>query len=726
MSIKILNIHEHEIFYSVLIDLVNNPNYKYVMQGLFSLRNNYSIELKENYHIRLSCYVCGYQYRTDKKIKALTTDAPHYLLFKENCKEDPYSKDNKKIEVDKKYYKTEYFLINKDYKNIMLVGNEKEKIDYLSSEMEKYKNAYTREKENNKSINNVNEQKEQKMIKLNRTINNLKEEQNKIKKKFDELNIKYNRLEKEKNDILNGDFNHIISKNNKNYNNINKDNNNDNNKNDNINNSDNNKESEYDVVLNVDSIKNLVNKGWGIKFKKEGGKRDYEEQFKNIETLVVGVVGNGNKGKSFLLKKLSEYNVPMGYNVKTEGLSIIYRKEEISNLTILDSAGQETPLLGQSNYENNNKDGLEFEDYSRDKLVTELYIQQFILWKSNIVILLVGSITLSEQKLYARVKSELLALNENKNIKKKLFVVHNLQNIYLDKDVEDYIKNVLKQLYKVKLKEVVMFTKDGNYDVNGFDKYYLESDKIDVIHLILVNDYCKISHKYNYNAIQFLKGTIHHETGRASFPILENSKEFLLEISDQIMENKLSEKDVEINEENQTYKLKVKNHKEIQLKRFFVDEMGITKNDDNTVKYSYYVDPDKSKLIINFELPGGGKFNPPIITPIDGYYSFTFEGEINGELSPKYEDYNKIEKVELKYEEISKDKLDKIIFAKNLRKKRSIHIDLKVPYQVVQLIYEGGEPKYSKENTKKGILIYIFDVHIVKNSNPPKREVFEI
>ena len=98
--------------------------------------------------------------------------------------------------------------------------------------------------------------------------------------------------------------------------------------------------------------------------------------------------------------------------------------------------------------------------------------------------------------------------------------VHNLQNIYLKEDVDDYIENVLKKLYNVELKEVVMFTKNGNYDTTGFDKYFLESGKIDVIHLILINDYCEKSKKYNYNAIQFSKGTIHHETGRTPFPIL--------------------------------------------------------------------------------------------------------------------------------------------------------------------------------------------------------------
>ena len=126
----------------------------------------------------------------------------------------------------------------------------------------------------------------------------------------------------------------------------------------------------------------------------------------------------------------------MGFNVKTEGLSIIYGRTEKHNLAILDSAGQETPLLTQNKQEKGiednkkdiNKNQLEFEEYSRDKLINEFYIQQFILWKSNIIILLVGSITLSEQKLYARVKSEILTIQENINVKKKYlwFIIYRI------------------------------------------------------------------------------------------------------------------------------------------------------------------------------------------------------------------------------------------------------------------------------------------------------------
>ena len=37
--------------------------------------------------------------------------------------------------------------------------------------------------------------------------------------------------------------------------------------------------------------------------------------------------------------------------------------------------------------------------------------------------------------------------------------------------------------------------------------------------------------------------------------------------------------------------------------------MGITKNDVNKAKYSYYIETQKSKLVVNIELPGSGSIN---------------------------------------------------------------------------------------------------------------------
>ena len=185
----------------------------------------------------------------------------------------------------------------------------------------------------------------------------------------------------------------------------------------------------------------------------------------------------------------------------------------------------------------------------------------------------------------------------------------------------------------------------------------------------------------------------------------------------------MKEEDVEIitDKETETDKLMIKNHNEIQIKKFIVDEMGITKNDGNTAKYSYYIDVEKSKFIVNIELPGGGSIDPPIINVIQGNYSFRFEGEQNGELSPKYKESKSDEKEKQKYEELNQEKLDKILLSKNLRKKHPIHINFKISSQVFQLKYDSDdEPEYTTEISGNGIIFFIFDIILVNKSTEKK------
>ena len=216
---------------------------------------------------------------------------------------------------------------------------------------------------------------------------------------------------------------------------------------------------EYDIVLHINSIIGLIKDGWNIEYKKNEGKQNFLKK-KDEPTVVVGVIGNKNVGKTFILEKLSGYIIPNGFNIKTIGLSIRYGSTLQHNIAILDSAGQETPLLytetskikenliqneenevinenEQEDKENENQNDKnddengnkkteeiedekdkEFEKYSRDKLITEIFIQKFIIWKSDILVLVVGNISLTEQKLLYTVKQEVKKLNKNQNLNK--------------------------------------------------------------------------------------------------------------------------------------------------------------------------------------------------------------------------------------------------------------------------------------------------------------------
>jgi len=453
----------------------------------------------------------------------------------------------------------------------------------------------------------------------------------------------------------------------------------------------------YDIIVDITSIKNLNKTGWLVKYPNKDKGREYYEKKKDEPTIVVGVIGNGNKGKSFFLEKLSEYEIPKGFNVKTEGLSIRYGESETHNLAILDSAGQETPLLKDENNEkeeninnsinqiDSNKDlkdiieENEIEEYSRDKLISEFFIQKFIIYKSNILIIIVGNITLNEQQLLTRV------IKEAKD--KQIFVIHNLQNFVTKEQVDDYIENTLKKLYNVKIKENIFQNFTSNKGQVFFNKYFIEEDK-KIAHLILVNDYSDISFYYNIPTIEFIKKEMEVTKDRQKFPVIEECKKFLMELSEEIIEENIKDLISDTRNDENTDKIYIKDLEKINLKKFVVDEMGYALNNEgNLPKYSHYVKENKFHIFI--ELPGGGKIDNKVEI-FQGYYLFAFEGIKNGD------------------QEIEKDndeKQPKLSNKKSTRKKDKFKLGIRIPNTAFQLadLKPCEKPKF-----EKGVIEYVY------------------
>ena len=70
--------------------------------------------------------------------------------------------------------------------------------------------------------------------------------------------------------------------------------------------------------------------------------------------------------------------------------------------------------------------------------MTEFFLQYFIINESDILFIVVGKLTYSEQLLINKIKIE--AKKQNKD---RIFIIHNLQEFITKKQVVDYIKNTL-------------------------------------------------------------------------------------------------------------------------------------------------------------------------------------------------------------------------------------------------------------------------------------------
>ena len=253
-----------------------------------------------------------------------------------------------------------------------------------------------------------------------------------------------------------------------------------------------------------------------------------------MKLIKIGVIGNSNKGKSFILSKLSKIALPSGTSIRTEGLSVKYPDCELfknRKIALLDSAGLETPVIKDKidkenkkenvggiekniniSKENNNKNELDnrknsnrengentgnelFKEKSREKIMTELFLQNYIIYNSDFLIVVVGILTYSEQKILNRIKSEL----KRARINKTLYIIHNLITYTTVDQVKSYIVETLLNSATFELEEHIIINMEIEQRTKGV--CYHEKSNVpqmyQIYHLIYANEYSDAGKEYN-------------------------------------------------------------------------------------------------------------------------------------------------------------------------------------------------------------------------------------
>ena len=428
------------------------------------------------------------------------------------------------------------------------------------------------------------------------------------------------------------------------------------------------------------------------------------EKYRKKELIKIGVIGNINKGKSFILSRISKISLPSGTSIKTEGLSIKYPElKEFKNrkIVLLDSAGLETPVLNEKNIddddeddddekedsdknqnikkdieitekekdnendnnnendsENKNENEIEnkekekenkdrdnenenecankennqecktndadekpkiFKEKSREKLITELFLQNYIIQYSDILILVVGILTYSEQKLLNRIKTDIQKLKINR----PLYIIHNLKTFYTTKQVKDYIKNTLRKSATFDLKKGQNISSDLK-DIKG-TYYYEKNSNPKIFHLIFANEGSEAGNYYNNFTLQFIEKKYQDATDLKPFDVIQTIKERFIAHSTEIIEknneNQIRINDIISNKDILEQKIiKLKTPQEIILKRCFIDELGFSNLKGNGFEpnFNYYkkeVENEKGKekrIVVRVESPGNSKIESKI------------------------------------------------------------------------------------------------------------------
>ena len=344
------------------------------------------------------------------------------------------------------------------------------------------------------------------------------------------------------------------------------------------------KADDYDLIININSIRFLHNPGWEIEYNETNGlkKADIKNAVESSKMTIVSVLGNSNRGKTHILHKLSGVNLKAGYQIQTKGLSIkIYRKDII----LLDTAGANAPLLLETENRPNQN---EIEHIHLCQIITNYILQAFVIKQAHVLICVIGMLTTSEQSYLNKIKK----FSKNK---KKLIIIHNLIKCTTLKEMEKYKNEVLLKMIANNLieRDIPTF---GDGEIPLFNKYFIEKDDEDVMHFIYGNDDPKNKELifYNESTLNFIMKYIKVQVIKP-VNIIENLKTHIKEISSLVLKEEIESLD----DENEDI---IKSKNEIKPKDILYDggDDIIFIGKEFEPKYRYYKKEDS--LIIEIEL----------------------------------------------------------------------------------------------------------------------------
>ena len=263
----------------------------------------------------------------------------------------------------------------------------------------------------------------------------------------------------------------------------------------------------------------------------------------------------------------------------------------------------------------------EIEDIlSRDKAQTERFIEQLIISLSDMIILVIGKLTRTEQRLITRIKN--LSRKNEKNKIKSIIIVHNLAQYHKIKEIDNHIKQYLNKSATFNIiKRIFM----GNEKFSGREYHVEKSDDpedIEVYHYIMAKEGTEAGNYYNNYTMELIKNQYNSFNKRRAINIPNEIINLFSELSTEILGEKMecekrgTDKNIIKLADSKTPNkkktnfyvqnayidqdgnyLKNKGKFEPKYSLYFYKEKKNVENDDDESEYENY-------LLIRLEIPG--------------------------------------------------------------------------------------------------------------------------
>ena len=274
--------------------------------------------------------------------------------------------------------------------------------------------------------------------------------------------------------------------------------------------------AQYDAVINIDSILALGTTGWEVTFR---DREDFNRKSKK-DTIVIGVAGMYNKGKTWFVNKVANKNFSAGFHIHTAGLSMKYAEFENKAASYLDTAGFETPITFFSEKDELLGSNMTTEELTslhqikiKDRHLTEHFLQNFIFEKADIIVIVVGHLSFSDQKLINRI----LTQRGNKN--KEIFILHNYFEIQEIKHVNELIDRDIHGSFDVKTAPLEI-SKELSQTGYYHQEIYLNKQFPNVRHLVTASEGTPAGNYFNPPVFDFFRALVQSKSPNENFDIL--------------------------------------------------------------------------------------------------------------------------------------------------------------------------------------------------------------
>lgn len=252
---------------------------------------------------------------------------------------------------------------------------------------------------------------------------------------------------------------------------------------------------EYDLVVEVPALGQLVTQGWPIytsaqKLSHDHAKSSLLSDSMIKPTAIVAVVGPYHCGKTYLLNKLSSSSLPCSAVQPTKGLSFkrVFIDTE-TPLTLLDTAGSLRPVKALS------------EGFVAEQEATEMFLLDVALDLSDYFLFVVNDWTTADQCFLHRIETHLA--NSSHRVFPEIIVVHNMKDVRNREELGfAWTREITETLGQTQQSEVTaVHPKTGKLTTKKVAWVKTSGCR----HVCFVNDYCLLGQEMNSWTLGLLK-----------------------------------------------------------------------------------------------------------------------------------------------------------------------------------------------------------------------------